>query len=395
MKLKFACPNCGKAHAVDAAMAGKKGRCPQCGIVIRLPEAARPVAMKVGASRPEPPVHDPFGLDEALSASAGPLPPRRAPADEEASAPRRIRPTGGKAGGKRRGEPWNLPLRDLAIKAPVATLVVSALAVGLMSQPATRAAGVLVFMAAGLCSLASMLLAAVSMLGAAVSLVRGNGRAFSGESGGGQVAWALAVAFNVLCMVVTLAALPSGVASYHAALARQGGGSPTTPTFVYEGLIRSIIDINDQLAQSLETMPEPGTMAFSGHFNGVRTSTTFLRMNLDQSETTPLPTGGQVRELRRNLQGPLLQSLRRMAAAARAATARLQEVADPAARAAMDQVSTSAAKNEELIRAIESVGEGDPAWYRLATTTKAGTRVGGPPSSLVPNLPGHVPTPGG
>src|SRR5438552_13247246 len=38
-KIRFLCPHCGKAVGVSAQHAGKRGRCPGCGAVIRTPAA--------------------------------------------------------------------------------------------------------------------------------------------------------------------------------------------------------------------------------------------------------------------------------------------------------------------------------------------------------------------
>src|SRR5205823_6600478 len=38
-KIRFLCPHCGKAVGVSAQHAGKRGRCPGCGTVIRTPAA--------------------------------------------------------------------------------------------------------------------------------------------------------------------------------------------------------------------------------------------------------------------------------------------------------------------------------------------------------------------
>jgi hypothetical protein len=67
MSISFRCPSCGKGYSVGDELAGKKGKCKQCGGVFAVPAGA--------PSKPAPPrPADPYDLDE----EPAPLPPRGA-----------------------------------------------------------------------------------------------------------------------------------------------------------------------------------------------------------------------------------------------------------------------------------------------------------------------------
>ena len=68
MAIAFRCPTCEKAFKVSDAQAGKKGKCPSCGGVVRIPGAASPPR-----SKPQPPPApdlDVYGLGDASEAVA-------------------------------------------------------------------------------------------------------------------------------------------------------------------------------------------------------------------------------------------------------------------------------------------------------------------------------------
>ncbi|WP_422929155.1 HEAT repeat domain-containing protein [Singulisphaera sp. PoT] len=87
MAISFHCESCGKRFDVDEALAGKRGKCKQCGLIFIIPGASsadgRPRspqrATPSPARRADPPPwdHDPYGFDEPVAS-----PPRAEP-DED------------------------------------------------------------------------------------------------------------------------------------------------------------------------------------------------------------------------------------------------------------------------------------------------------------------------
>ncbi len=89
MSISFRCPSCGKGYSVGDELAGKKGKCKQCGGVFSVPAAAP-------AKPAPPPPADPYDLDE----EPAPLPPRVA-AGRPAAMADAPRPKGGSGKKKR------------------------------------------------------------------------------------------------------------------------------------------------------------------------------------------------------------------------------------------------------------------------------------------------------
>ena len=118
MLIVFSCGNCGRKYQKDVSLAGKKGRCKDCGHVFQIPRPSRmaPSGMTSATGRtntngdsatasPDRPrqqprtttrspapvqaiasVEDPYGLDDFPIAAAAPIAPRD---DEEFAPPRR------------------------------------------------------------------------------------------------------------------------------------------------------------------------------------------------------------------------------------------------------------------------------------------------------------------
>jgi hypothetical protein len=63
MAIVFACEHCGKRFEVSDDLAGKRGRCKQCGLTFVIP-GKRPAATPSARPKAAPPVSDPFGFDD-------------------------------------------------------------------------------------------------------------------------------------------------------------------------------------------------------------------------------------------------------------------------------------------------------------------------------------------
>ncbi|WP_165233579.1 hypothetical protein [Aquisphaera insulae] len=205
MKLRFTCPTCGKPHTIDASLAGKMGRCKDCGVTIRIPGAR--------SSAPTmPKFEERFGLDDepASPPAAVAMPPRREAEVDDEPVPRRVKPSG-KGKKRRAGEPWNLTLRGQACLFTGAMVAGMIGGIGLMIPPATRMIGGIVYLIAMVISVPAILLTVVSVIGAFISFLGGNRRAFAGESGGGQAAWILSITACAGLSAIWIGALPTAI----------------------------------------------------------------------------------------------------------------------------------------------------------------------------------------
>jgi hypothetical protein len=105
MQIVFSCENCGREFRKDAALAGKKGRCKDCGHVFLIPgppqRVSSPQPQRASSPPPTPraasnasrapEVHDPFGLyDVPVSVKRAVTAPD--PLEEDIPLPRQVRP---------------------------------------------------------------------------------------------------------------------------------------------------------------------------------------------------------------------------------------------------------------------------------------------------------------
>jgi hypothetical protein len=415
MKIKFACPDCGRPHAVDASLAGKSGRCKGCGVVMRVPDAPRaPVASgsRSRATTAGSTVHDPYGLDEGPASPSPELPPRRESFAEEEAAPLRVRPRTGRSKG-RRGEPWNLPLRSLAVRTTGLWVAIGVTGLILLVQPLEplKPIGIGVLLLGGLIGIAAQFLAWVSLIGSFVSLIRGNGRAFSGESFGGQVAWALTVLIGTGGGVVLLAALPTAIQSARNAAARRDGqvadpvfpgvpGMPGGPGFAPppgavvtrttgaeaeaavwmirpEMYFDRMVNNKRQVAGLFEREFSANFPGYFGYFMGLPGLDREWKNTLLEFEYVSLPNPAQAKTLREKFHEPLLQSYRHVIRALQAAERSIRSGPEtPTRQAAIDDVLAWEAEAKAQADRLEAAGPDDLEWYRTAATPRAGARAG-------------------
>ncbi|AMV36437.1 hypothetical protein [Planctomyces sp. SH-PL62] len=401
MKVKFACPNCGKPHSVDGSLAGKKGRCQQCGTVMRIPGAPRAVAASGSpASRPAPvadPV-DPFGFDDEPSpAAAGPLPPRgglsASTEDEGGVLPGRIKTKSGKSKSKRKraGDgPWNLPLRGLAVNLIVLSLLGSFIRTGLASaMGASSFVSTITWINVGLAVLA-MALTVASVVGAAISFFGGNRRAFSGESLGGQLAWGWAIFQSALVLAAFGVTYQYGGAFGLATMGKRLSTTPRENLETYDRLFESSIGTLDEMSRLIMTAPEPGTPEYDAHFQAFVGLMAQAQNNAAQYISTPLPTRDQAEFLRTRYHLPLVQALRSAADSMRVMANKIGPLATtPEQRTSVDASLKWADSTKTMVDTLDKFFVGDVTkWYLYATTPRAGEGAGAAPVPGQP--PEHV-----
>jgi hypothetical protein len=200
MSLSFSCPNCDRKYTVGETLAGKRVKCKGCGADLRIP-AAPPRG---------PESDDIYGLYDEGAPGRGESPgvdheePVAAFPRGSGPGPSRAKP---KSAARGDGQPWGLELRKGVIFFIFAGLLgIVLLQFGFVIKPrggkpmdpaAQRMLGG-VFLAIG------SILAVISYAGAGISYLRGNRRAFEGESTLGQVAW-IGSGVVALLMVFVLA----------------------------------------------------------------------------------------------------------------------------------------------------------------------------------------------
>ena len=397
MKIKFACPQCGKAHAVDSSLGGKTGRCKDCGATMRVPRTEAPQTQPPTGPQAE----DLYGLDEADAAPAAS--PRAAAVDEgPASAPRLAR-RGTRAGGGR-DEPWGLGLRSLAVKSALVMTVLSVGSIALSAQASTRPAGMILLVGAVPAAIVSVLLTTASVAGAALSLMGGNRRAFAGTSGASQAGWAFAVLAALGATAVVAAALPTAFRSARQAQQRRDGQAAdptpvrvvrrtfgpngvhvevreapakTVPTEFYVPHVQSEYLDNQFFAERFEHGLELISVMQDGHYERLLIIERRRAANLARLETMLTPKPEQAHELREQWHDKMTASLRRIAAAMDQTEARIRQGPEsPYRQPALDDVAAWRAKALDDARALEAADLDDLAWLKLATTPRLGERQG-------------------
>ncbi|WP_337173018.1 hypothetical protein, partial [Paludisphaera sp.] len=399
MKIHFSCPFCAKSYSVDETLAGRKGRCKDCGTTMQIPGAtatkpvapapapapkARPAARPRPAPDPAPmPAHDvsdPYGLAD----EPAPMPARRdmlADAEEAAALPRGGM---GKPGGgarkkkKKRGAdegPWGLPIRQGAIG-----LMVLVLFLGRVMKYARRAhqegeigpylqTGML-----GLCLLAAAL-SLVSVVGAIVSFSRGNRSAFRGESTGGQAAWGLTVLASLAVAYFFL----TGTLSFSgrgqlAAMDASLSATERVPIGVYEDLVDTAIRHQRRMAAALDKLGSPEFGAGMEAAMELEMLKFEAESILARGRSTPAPTREQVSQLYAKFADPFRQAFQETVRAARDAQGRLDAPpGSPPAKAMREVVDGATEYADGYARAYPEGSTDSTGWYFAVFSKDAGS----------------------
>ncbi len=176
MLLVFSCANCGRKFEKDDSLAGKKGRCKDCGYVFVIPTPSRrPEPVPVGSAgrdltavnsrgptshssrSPEPSyeeaVEDPYGLEDLPVANLEPEPEfATIDDDDEIALPRRFAPTPSRPKTKRSsGRDSSVGFFD-GIPGVVYLIIAVALGLGFLITLASPSIGAYVFLGAGVLS---------------------------------------------------------------------------------------------------------------------------------------------------------------------------------------------------------------------------------------------------
>lgn len=382
MKIKFACPSCGKPHTVDASLAGRKGRCQDCGAVMRIPAPPKPEAA------PAPAPADIYGLDD------DPLPTAPAPSRGGSSAsldedggvlPGRSGPKPAKKGskGKRRGAegPWQLPLRNLAVQLIVLALIVSIIRVGLNSTAETRAAGRIASLVNMAIAIPAMILTVISVLGAAVSFAAGNRRAFSGEDGRSQAAWGWAIFQTTVTLFILFGGVSGagrfGFNSFGRSLPR----TEQVDLGTLQSMFETVVGGMEGTVMQIHMAPDPSSPDFSDYFTRLGGRAAEIQAATQRFASTPLPTRAQAEFLRTAYELRLIQVLEDMSGAFRSLNAKLEPLAtDPQQRGVVDSMKSEIAKVDRAVASLRAVPRDDVArWYFTATTEDVGKNAPPPP----------------
>ncbi len=433
MKIHFSCSFCGKDYSVDAALAGRKGRCKDCGNTMRIPgggetssaaaspapaapkprpastaprpasAGSKPKPAPVPAPPPADDVDDPYGLEDASSTSPMTIRPDML-ADDGGDAPLprvgATKPAAGKQTKRKRGVdegPWGLPIRQAAIGLMGFVLILGRAMRAVHRAHQEQAVGSYIQTGMLVLTLLAAALSLVSVVGAIVSFARGNRSAFRGESTGGQVGWGLTVLASLAVAYLYLGgSLGSLTGGRLGTLDARLSDREVVPMMVYEDMVRGAVGYHKRLAEALEGLGNPdagpGLHAFFD-FAWIEGDARSLDM---RGRSTPLPTRDQVRKLFDQFGGPYREAVVRSAAAATAAMARMTAPADsPPGKAMRELVDNATTYRDEYLAAFPE-GSTDPTgWYFAVFSKDAGS--GAPPipagAALVHEPPAPAPTP--
>lgn len=412
MKIQFSCPFCQKSYSVDASLAGRKGRCKDCGSVMPIPAAseagpkpaaARPVAARSASpsgatssptkpkSKPRPApaldptprgdVDDPYGLaDEPAPAPPMTIRPDML-ADAEGGGPPLPRGGGGKSGTgkkkkKKRGVDegaWGVPIRNAAIG-----LMGIVLTLGSVSKYIRRANlgdSVGTYLANGILAmnLTAAALCTVSIVGAIVSYSRGNRTAFRADNTGGFVAWGLSSLVSMLVAFFFFTGFLGFSWSRMAALDASLSATEMAPLAVYEDMVGTTIQYQQRMAAVLESL---GNSQAGGGIDALMELSMLQNeaMMLDaRSRSTPPPTRDQASQLFARYAGPFGEALGRYARAAREAAGRLAVPPDSPPGKSMREAADKATQYEQSYRQAFPEGSTDPTgWYFAVFSKDAG-----------------------
>ena len=404
MEIEFACPFCRKPHSVGPELAGRRGRCKDCGTVMRIPgerpaavaEEATPrekpaarLAAPVQASprptsspppvpRPRPKtapvpepepivvVDDPYGLADELPApslrqglvDAGTAEPEAAPLPRAGFEP------SAKAKRKRVDEgPWGLPIRHAAMKVMVVAIAVGKFAQAMLSSGKVEGLTYVGLVGCGLYILVAAL-SGLSLIGAAVSLSRGNRLAFSGESGRAQFGWLATIVLSFYGVYGVISGFQGGDRALLTSLDARLSITEKADVAVYDRLISELIGIHYRLVAILPTLPRPesshGRVAWMALADIARDQTRIL----SEAAATPKPTRGQVRQLYGRHHGAILAALDRTARAVHDALARLAPPADSEFGRMLRTVEADTIKYQNSYKKFYPAGATDSTgWY--------------------------------
>jgi len=420
MKIQFSCPFCKKPYSVDAALAGRKGRCKDCGTVMPIPAApeaapkpaaARPVAAKPAAPsgaissppkpRPTPApdptprgeVDDPYGLaDEPVSASPMTIRPDMLADDEGGGSPL-PRGGGGKPGPgkkkkKKRGVDegaWGVPIRNAAIGLMGIVLTIGS-AMKYIRRAGLGDSTVGVYLAM---SLLAATLCAVSIVGAIVSYSRGNRTAFRADNTGGFAAWGLSSLASMTVAFFFLTGFLGFSWSRMAALDASLSATEQAPLAAYEDMVGSMVQYQQRLAGVMESL---GTAQGLDAFMEINMLQGEGRMLEARSRAMPPPTREQVRQLFAKYGAAYGEALGRVARASRDALGRLPADPNSPPGKSMKEAVDTATQYEESYRQAYPEGSTDSTgWYFAVFSKDAGRGFGAAPGAGP--APGPSPTP--
>lgn len=379
MSIGFQCPGCQRPYSVDAALAGKRVRCKQCGNEMRVPTPSRPAAPK---SKPKPPVPaDVYGFDDEL------VEPMLAPT-VMAESERPSRGSGGLFGSKskkkrKRGSsaagPWGVPLRWFVFFLFVTAGTVNGrIKAGVITPdmlPVVHYARI-----------AATVLMVVSVVGALVSFLQGNRSAFRGESILGQIAWGWAILGLTLTQVmlwrVPTPGEPEPVPLARTALADMG---------VFERLIRDEIKELREIADLMDQVqPGPGE---ANALERLQAKHPDIESVHDRARMLPLPTDDQVRQLKQRCEGDLRAVIVRMREAAKAGTRRYPD--GLAAADYFQMMDSNLSKFVSLYDEVFPPGSDHAGWYFAVFGNDVGGNRVDPsaPTSNTPEIPRELLTP--
>ncbi len=387
MRIAFVCPSCNKPHSVDAALAGRKGRCKDCGTVMTIPTASpsSPPAAKKARSGPAPTsvtptsgdVDDPYGLvDEPVaprSASVRLGPIARPAGDPDASdAPSSDAPARKKRKKSQDEGPWGESLRAGAIGLMGLVLVLNR---GIKyarraHQGATIGSQIQVGMLI-LCLLAA-LLSIISVAGAAISYVRGNRGAFKGESVGGQVAWGLSVIASLVVAYVYVRSLTGPTRAELAALDASLSAAEQAEDSTYESMMADVLSYHERKAAALESLPGPFSMGGKEAWEDLGIiEGDALRIHL-QARLVARPTRDQVRRLFDAFEGRYREAIARTARTAADAIARLELRPGTEYGDILHEIADQAAQVDKNYRQVYRPGGPPTGWYVAVLGEEAG-----------------------
>lgn len=297
----------------------------------------------------------------------------------------------GSGTGMVRGEPWNLALRGIAIKSTILFVAIGGLSVALMGrggEPRLELVGALGLILAALVGLVAIPLTWISVAGAGVSLIRGNPRAFSGDSPGSQTAWGATVLVGLCGTALFISSLPTAIRSAQRAAMRRDGGAAGTVYLGHDGPgggktdedtqssferpIENRIAANNRFADLFEGAELPGDTRQFGHFDdipGLENVHLETEHFLETMTGYRPPSAAQIATIRKKLTGPLAASFRRVAGAMKAAAERIRTGPDtPTRDAAMEDVQDWMSRAERIAGHLEDPALDDKVWFAHASS---------------------------
>lgn len=342
MKIEFACPFCRKPHSVEPELAGRRGRCKDCGTVMRIPgeraaanldkkatlrekPAARvaiptretlqptpPEPVPRPRPRPEPvrepepvlEVDDPYGLADELPAptsrqglvEAGVAEPEYAPLPRAGFEPSVTKPRRQGSGGA-----WWVSLRRIAMMLMGSAFYTVVKTRRLWSQTQTSGpwstARWIFSLGIGIAILIAAVFTVVSLIGSAISFLRGDRRSNRCETRGQQIGWfATIVVTCLLCGLLLTAFFRPNRAGLGGLDARLSA-TEQADIRVYENLVGQATAFHGRLANTLATLPppdRPGGLAAWQALGSIEAEVDRIK---GEAAVTPKPTRGQVQQL--------------------------------------------------------------------------------------------------